>query len=355
MVSPVDDFHLSCPLPIARYPAVTLAHGGGGTLMHDLIENMFKVAFGLDADDPDFAHDSAVFKIPGDQRLAFTTDSFVVSPLFFPGGDIGALAVYGTVNDLAMSGARPLYLSVGFILEEGLPMEVLWRIVTSMREAARGAGVRIITGDTKVVEKGKADGIFINTSGIGVVSSGIRIGAKEIRDGDEILISGDLGRHGMAIMAQRENLEFESQIESDAAPLAGLVERLLARGIQVRCLRDLTRGGLASALNELAVCAGKSIEIEERAIPVREDVRGACALLGLDPLYVACEGRCVIFVPPSDVDEALRILRADPLGQGAARMGRVLSGPSGEVTMKSVIGVKRIVDMISGEQLPRIC
>src|SRR3989338_5523907 len=304
---------LSCPVPLQDYPHVLLAHGGGGTLMHRLIEEMFVAAF--DNTHLCARHDSAVMNIPVG-KIAMTTDSYVVQPLLFPGGDIGSLAVNGTVNDLAMAGARPLYLTAGFILEEGLPMETLRRVVDSMRRAAEEAGVQIITGDTKVVDKGKGDGLFINTAGIGLVESAYSIAPAQVRPGDAILLSGDLGRHGIAIMAVREGLEFETVIESDSAPVAPLVLALLAAGVDVRCLRDLTRGGLASALNEIAESAGVTMTIDERLIPVRDDVRGACELLGFDPLYVANEGRFVAFVAPEDAERALAVMAAHPLGTG---------------------------------------
>jgi hydrogenase expression/formation protein HypE len=287
--------------------------------------------------------------------LAFTTDSYVVHPLIFPGGDIGKLAVNGTVNDLAMCGARPLWLSVGFIVEEGLAMETLRLIVRSMQEAAERAGVQLVTGDTKVVDKGKGDGLFINTAGIGLIKAGVSIGPAQVRPGDAILLSGDLGRHGIAIMAVREGLSFESEIESDTAPLSGLVQELLEARVAVHCLRDLTRGGLASALVEIAETAGVSIAIEERAIPVREDVRGACEMLGLDPLYVANEGRCIAFVKEQDASSALASLRKHPLGKEASIIGRVTGSSERLVTMTSTIGSSRLIDMLSGEQLPRIC
>src|SRR3989338_805284 len=274
---------LSCPIPLQDYPHVLLAHGGGGTLMHRLIEEIFVAAF--DNAHLCARHDSAVLNIPAG-KIAMTTDSFVVRPLFFPGGDIGSLAVNGTVNDLAMSGARPLYLTAGFILEEGLSLETLWRIVNSMKEAAHRADVKIVTGDTKVVEKGKGDGIFINTAGIGIIEHNQTILPGMIRKGDAVLVSGDLGRHGMAVMALRQGLEFETTLTSDSAPLAGLIGRLLSECIEIHCLRDLTRGGLASALNEIAMTAQFGIEIEESRIPVCEEVRGACEILGFDPLYV---------------------------------------------------------------------
>jgi len=351
-MQPASDFSLNCPVPISQYPNVLMAHGGGGKLMHQLIGKMFLTAF----DNPllDTQHDSTVVEMPAG-KLAFTTDSYVVRPIFFSGGDIGSLAVHGTVNDLAMSGARPLYLSSAFIIEEGLPMETLWRVVCSMRDAARHCGVQIITGDTKVVDKGKGDGLFINTAGIGVVEHQQRIVPQNVQPGDVILINGDLGRHGMAIMALREGLEFESEIESDSASVADLVLQLLKAGIEIHCLRDLTRGGLASALNEIAEAAGVRIEIVEKSIPVREDVHAACEMLGLDPLHVACEGRFAAFIAAKDAERALPILRAHAVGAGAVVIGQVAEKASPLVIVKSAIGVGRILDMASGEQLPRIC
>ena len=346
------NFSLSCPIPIHDYPTVQLAHGGGGRLMNQLIERMFGATFRNPA--LDARHDGALLEMAGN-RLAFTTDSFVVKPRFFPGGDIGSLAVHGTVNDLAMCGARPLYLSAGFVLEEGLPMEELWRIVQSMQAAAAEAGVQIVTGDTKVVDRGKGDGIYINTSGIGVVEAGRTIDPSQVQPGDVVLVSGDIGRHGIAIMAVREGLEFETVIESDSACVARLVMELLDAGVAVHCLRDMTRGGMASSLVEIAGTSGRRVHIDETAIPVRQDVRGACEILGLDPLYVANEGRFVAFVAPADGERALAILRAHPLGQGAALVGRVGEQSDGLVTMRSAIGATRIVDLLSGEQLPRIC
>jgi hydrogenase expression/formation protein HypE len=342
---------LSCPIPISQYPRVLLAHGGGGQLMHQLIEKMFVAAFGnarLEA-----RHDGAVFEL-GPGPLAFTTDSYVVRPLFFPGGDIGALAVNGTVNDLAMCGARARYLSAGFILEEGLPMDTLWRVVRSMRQAAAAAGVELVTGDTKVVDRGSGDGVFINTAGIGVVRAARPVSPASVRTGDAVVVSGDLGRHGMAIMAVRENLSFESAIESDCAPLVDAVMGLVDDGIDIHCLRDLTRGGLASALVEIAETARLSIAVDEAAIPVREDVRGACEILGFDPLYVANEGRFVAFVAPADAGRAVDRLRLAGCAD-AGVVGTVRDAPAGVVTLRSRIGATRIVDRLSGEQLPRIC
>lgn len=345
------EFSPVCPLPIAEYPQILLAHGGGGKLMHDLIETMFVPAFSNSLLGE--RHDGAVFDV-GPSRMAFTTDSYVVNPLFFPGGDIGSLAVNGTVNDLAMCGARPLYLSAGFIIEEGFETEKLWEIVRSMKRAADSAGVYLVTGDTKVVDRGKGDGIFINTAGVGVIDHEMLIGPRQVRSHDAIILSGDIGRHGIAIMAAREGLEFESAIESDCAPLAELVMELINDGIDIHCMRDLTRGGLASALVEITESSGHPIGINEVAIPVREDVRGACEILGFDPLYLANEGRFVLFVPEAHAERAVEIMTSNLQGKGASVIGKVGEGHAG-VTMKSRIGASRIVDMFTGEQLPRIC
>ena len=347
-----QDFNITCPAPVSSATHIHLAHGGGGKLMHQLIEKVFLKAF----TNPllESRHDGAVMELGG-AKYAFTTDSYVVRPLFFPGGDIGTLAVNGTVNDLAMCGARPLYLSAGFILEEGLPVETLERVVASMGRAAREAGVEFATGDTKVVDKGKGDGIYVNTAGIGTIEHSLVIGPGQVRPGDVLILSGDIGRHGIAIMAVREGLSFETQIESDCAPLAELVLQMIESGIHFHCLRDLTRGGLATSLVEIAEACPCDIAIEEKCIAVREDVQGACEILGLDPLYVANEGRFVAFVPPSEAEAALQLLRSNPLGTAANIIGRVLEGSSGMVTLKSKIGTSRIVDMLSGEQLPRIC
>jgi hydrogenase expression/formation protein HypE len=353
-----DDFNLSCPIPLTEHATVQMAHGGGGRLMRGLIEGLFLPTFrrgtpaaGQPAAPP---HDSAVVELGG-ARVAFTTDTFVVSPLFFPGGDIGCLAVYGTVNDLAMSGARPLYLSAGFVLEEGLPMETLRRVVESMRRAAETAGVEIVTGDTKVVDRGKGDSIFINTAGIGLVPPGVEVSPARVVPGDAILVSGDLGRHGIAIMSVREGLQFEGALDSDCASLAGLVEALIELGGDVHCLRDLTRGGLAAAVNEIALDARVGIELDEAAIPVAEPVAGACELLGLDPLYVANEGRLVAFVPAEAADRALQILRSHPAACGPAVIGSVTRKHPGTVDLCSPLGGGRILDLLSGEQMPRIC
>jgi hydrogenase expression/formation protein HypE len=342
----------SCPFPINDYPNVLLAHGGGGKLMHQLIGKLFLPAFENDLLKQ--LHDSTVVKLDG-TRLAFTTDSYVVHPLFFPGGDIGSLAVNGTVNDLAMSGAKPLYLSIGFIIEEGLPMEMLGRVVDSIHRSASDAGVQIITGDTKVVDHGKGDGVFINTAGIGIIEHKLAIEPKSVRPGDAIIINGDIGRHGMAIMAVREELEFESVIESDCAPLNGLVAKLIDAGLNIHCMRDLTRGGLASALVEISEAAKTRIEIDEVRIPVRDDVKGVCEILGFDPMYVANEGRFICMLPETDAAKALEIMRADENGSGASIIGRIADDSKGIVVMRSVIGTSRIIDMLSGEQLPRIC
>jgi len=346
------DFSLSCPVPPSRYGQVLMAHGGGGTLMARLLGEVFFPAFANPLLEEE--HDGAVLTLPDGMRLAFSTDSYVVQPLFFPGGDIGSLAVNGTINDLSMCGARPLCLSAGFIIEEGLPVEILQRVVVSMGEAARIAGVAIATGDTKVVDRGKGDGVFINTAGIGLIEHSLHIAPRSVRPGDALLLSGDLGRHGIAIMAQRQGLEFETTIQSDCAPLCGPVQALLAGGIEVHCMRDLTRGGLASALVEIALKAGVQVEIAEAQLPVQEEVRGACEILGLDPLYVANEGRFAAFVPQTQAEAALEILRGHPHSAGACRIGQVREG-RGQVILQSRIGVPRVVDRLSGEQLPRIC
>lgn len=345
-------FTASCPIPFSEYPKVLMAHGGGGRLTQQLLDKIFLPSF----DNPLLGqrHDGATFETGG-QKFAFTTDSYVVHPLFFPGGDIGALAVNGTVNDLAMCGARPQWLSAGFILEEGLPMETLWRVAQSMKRAAELAGVSLVTGDTKVVDKGKGDGLFINTAGIGRIERPFAIAPSEVRPGDVLLVSGDLGRHGMAIMSVREGLQFESTIESDCAPLVAPVLALLEAGIRVHCLRDLTRGGLASALNEIAAAAKVQVDVSEKLIPVREEVQAACEILGLDPLYVANEGRFVAFLAAEDEPRALEILRNHQVSKGSCRIGTVTSGTAGLVTIQSRIGARRILDLLTGEQLPRIC
>lgn len=341
---------LACPRPL-RHDTVQMAHGGGGRLMKELIEGLFLPVLGAD---PAGLHDSAVIEAGG-ARLAFTTDGFVVHPRVFPGGDLGELAVYGTVNDLAMAGAKPLALSSAFILEEGLPFAELSPLVVSMKTAADRCGVRLATGDTKVVDRGKADGVFITTAGIGLIPAGVDIHPRRVRLGDAVLVSGDLGRHGIAVMSVREGIQFESPITSDCGPVHHLVAALLDAGLDLHCLRDPTRGGLASVLNEIASAAGVAIEAEEAAIPVDEAVTAACEILGLDPFYVACEGRMVVFLPEGQAGQALDLLRAIPEGAGAARIGRVVAGPAGRVSLRTALGTSRLLDLLSGEQLPRIC
>ncbi len=345
-----DPFSLACPRPL-RHGSVQMAHGGGGRLMKELIEGLFMPALGTD---PAGQHDSAVVEAGG-ARLAFTTDGFVVQPRVFPGGDLGELAVYGTVNDLAMAGATPLALSTAFILEEGLPLEELAKLAASMKTAADRCGVRLVTGDTKVVDRGKADGVFITTAGIGLISAGVDVHPRRVQPGDAVLVSGDLGRHGIAVMSVREGLAFESPVASDCGPVHHLVRALQDAGLDLHCLRDPTRGGLASVLNEIATSAGVAIEAVEAAVPVDEAVATACEILGLDPLYVACEGRLVVFLPGAQADRALAVLRSIPEGSGAANIGRVTQGPSGRVTVKTSLGTLRLLDLLSGEQLPRIC
>lgn len=345
-----DPFALSCPCPL-RHDTVQMAHGGGGRRMKELIEGVFLPSLGTD---PAGLHDSAVLET-GAGRLAFTTDGFVVHPRRFPGGDLGELAVYGTVNDLAMAGARPLALSAAFILEEGLPLEELAGLVASMKAAADRCGVRVVTGDTKVVDRGKGDGIFITTAGVGLVPPGVDIHPRRVQPGDAVLVTGDLGRHGIAVMSVREGLAFESPVTSDCGPVNHLAAALLDAGLDVHCLRDPTRGGLASVLNEIATAAGAAIEAREEAVPVDEAVAAACEILGLDPLYVACEGRMVAFLPGDQAARALGLLRAHPEGAGAAVVGRVLEGPPGRVTLRTTLGTARLLDLLSGEQLPRIC
>ncbi|MBK9307040.1 MAG: hydrogenase expression/formation protein HypE [Nitrospira sp.] len=345
-------FEPTCPLPHSTKNIIQLAHGGGGRLMQELIQDVFVRAF----HNPMLAplHDGATWPVEKG-TLAFTTDSYVVRPLFFPGGDIGSLAVNGTINDLAMCGAKPLYLSAGFILEEGLSMEVLQRVVNSMAEAARTAGVPIVTGDTKVVDRGKGDGIFINTSGVGLVPSGVRVLPTLIQPGDAILVSGDLGSHGVAVLSVREGLTFDGHVESDTTPLHHVVADLIDSGIDIHCLRDLTRGGLASVLNELAAAAKIGMTVDETAIPVNEPVRGACELLGLDPLYVANEGRFVAMVPAPQAEAALAVMRRHKAGNQSAHIGIVTDSDPLMVVLRTVVGTHRVLDLLSGEQLPRIC
>ncbi|HEU5451535.1 MAG TPA: hydrogenase expression/formation protein HypE [Terriglobales bacterium] len=342
----------SCPLPVTSHQQIVLGHGSGGKLSAQLIEQVFLPAFRnplLDKLD-----DQAVFSV-GEGRLAFTTDSFVVTPIFFPGGDIGRLAVNGTVNDLAMSGARPLYLSAAFILEEGLPLDDLRRVVASMSEAARDAGVQLITGDTKVVNRGKGDKVFITTTGIGVIERPVSISADRARPGDKIILSGFIGDHGMAILSQRENLQFEGVIESDCAALHRLVADMLEVTNEVHCLRDATRGGVATVLNEIAAHSRAGMLLRETEVPVRETVRGACEILGLDPLYVANEGKLVAVVAAEAAEAVVARMRQNPLGRDARILGEVTDAHPGMVLMKTEIGGTRVLDTLFGEQLPRIC
>lgn len=342
-----------CPIPICDYPKVQLAHGGGGRLSQILIEEMFAKTFS----NPELQtlHDGAVLGI-GSERLAFSTDSFVISPYFFPGGDIGSLAVHGTVNDIAMCGARPLAISVGLILEEGLPMEDLWRIIQSIQRAADEVGVHVVTGDTKVVDRGKGDGIYINTTGLGLIPDGIDISPTAAKAGDKVLVSGEIAVHGIAIMSIREGLEFETQLESDSAALYPLVAAILeAGGDAIRVLRDPTRGGVASALNEIAGQSQVGFRLDEQTIPLSEEVRGACEILGFDPLYVANEGKCLAIVSPDRAASVLAAMRSQPLGEKSAVIGEVVEDHPGRVYLRSRIGGMRVVDMLSGEQLPRIC
>lgn len=336
---------------------INLAHGSGGKAMRDLIEDVFVGTF----DNPMLAamEDQAVFPLAdlaryGD-RLAFTTDTFVVDPLFFPGGDIGTLAVAGTVNDLAMSGATPLFLSCGMVLEEGLSADVLRRVVASMKRTAELAGVSIVTGDTKVVERGAADKLFINTAGVGVVPEGVNISARNARVGDVVIINGHLGDHGTAILIARNQLGVECDVASDCQPLGGLVAAMIAACPDIHCLRDATRGGVATVLNEFAESSDIAIRIHESALPIREEVKGACEILGLDPLYLANEGKLVAVVPGNRADQVLSAMRAHPAGRDAAIIGEVTEAPAGVVVLHTLFGGQRIVDMLVGEQLPRIC
>jgi hydrogenase expression/formation protein HypE len=352
---------LSCPAPKSTYDRILLGHGSGGRLTAELIERLFVPTFNNET--LSALEDQATLQLPMGAngravhapRVAFTTDSFVVRPLFFPGGDIGKLAVYGTVNDLAVGGAVPLYLSAAFILEEGLPIADLAKIVASMRDACAEAGVQLVTGDTKVVDRGKGDQVFITTSGIGVVPDGRNLSIRAPRPGDKILLSGTLGDHGIAIMSVREGIEFETVLESDCAPLCGLTQAMLAACPGIRWMRDPTRGGLASALNELTAAAGVGVDLIESTIPVRSEVHAACEMLGLDVLYVANEGKLVAVAPPEEAERLLEVMKAHPLGASAAIIGEVVDQHRGLVIMRSLVGGERVVTMLSGEQLPRIC
>ena len=343
---------LTCPVPIPSQDSVLLGHGSGGKMSGEMLRNVFLPAF----KNPvlDRLDDQAIIEVNG-LKLAFTTDSFVVKPLFFPGGDIGTLAVNGTVNDLAMGGAEPLYLSVAFILEEGLPMDVLQRVVESIRQAAALAGVAVVTGDTKVVEKGSGDSLFVNTSGIGLVPKDTCLSADRARPGDLVLLSGAIGDHGITILSQREGLEFESEIRSDTAALHRLVADMLGASPEIRCLRDPTRGGLSSSLNEIAERSKVHIELEEAAIPIRDEVQGACEMLGLDPLYVANEGKLIAVVASAAAEAVLEAMRRNPAGREARIVGTVTEGLPGMVTLRTRLGTSRIVDLLAGDQLPRIC
>jgi len=343
---------LACPLPIVETETVLLGHGGGGKLSADLFRTVILPAFAnptLDRMD-----DQATLEIAG-ARLAFTTDSFVVKPIFFRGGDIGDLAVNGTVNDLAVGGATPLFLSASFILEEGFPIADLRRIVASMRDAAERADVQIVTGDTKVVEKGSCDGMFVNTAGIGLVETALRLSADQAKPGDVVLLSGPIGDHGIAILAEREGLSFETDILSDTAPLNSLVAAMLATGAGIRCMRDPTRGGVASACNEIAATSKVGIQLDEAGIPVRQEVRGACELLGLDPLYIANEGKLLAICAPEDAGRLLAAMRKHPLGADASIVGKVTEANPGLMTLRTALGTVRIVDLLANDPLPRIC
>jgi hydrogenase expression/formation protein HypE len=346
---------VSCPVPESRYSRIVLGHGSGGRLSQDLLEQVFLPHFSSKTLAK--LEDQAVLQLPLESgaRLAFTTDSFVVSPLFFPGGDIGRLAVCGTVNDLCVGGAIPHALSAAFVLEEGLLIEDLKRIAASMAATCREAGVEIVTGDTKVVERGKADGVFITTSGVGVVPPGRELSISNVRPGDALIVSGPIGDHGVAILSVREGIDFETTLESDCAPLSSLIRAIFEVGIELRCLRDPTRGGLSGVLQDMAVRSGVGVSIDEALVPVRPEVRAASDLLGLDPLYIACEGRLVAAVAPRDSERLLTTLRAHPLGQGAALVGHAVAEHPKTVRMRSRIGGERVVPMLSGEQLPRIC
>lgn len=350
----IPDFsNWSCPLPLAGYPSIVMGHGGGGKLGSELVEHLFLPAFRNAA--LENLGDAAVLDLPSG-RLAMSTDSFVVQPLFFPGGSIGELAVNGTVNDLAVSGANPKFLSASFILEEGFPLAQLAAIVEAMGAAARAAGVQIVTGDTKVVERGHGDGCYINTAGVGVLRDGVSVGPDRAKAGDAILVSGTIGDHGMAIMSVREGLEFESQIRSDCAPLNGMIGAVLdAAGTAVHAMRDPTRGGLASTMNEIALASGVGIEIDERRMPVRTEVQSACELLGLDPVFVANEGKAVFFVAPEAAENVLAVLRGHDRGRDAAIIGRVVAEHKGMLVARTEMGANRVIAMQIGEQLPRIC
>jgi hydrogenase expression/formation protein HypE len=343
---------LICPIPKSDYDKVLMAHGGGGTLSHQLIHKMFFEHF--DNDLLRSEHDGAVYQVDN-HRFAFTTDSYVVRPIFFPGGNIGELAVYGTANDLAVCGAVPQYISVGFIIEEGFAMEELWQLVQSIKRAADRCDVKIVTGDTKVVDRGKGDKIYINTSGVGIVMSGVSISDSRIQRGDKILINGGIAEHGIAILSAREEFDFKTTVKSDTAPLNHLIKKLLEKFPDIHMMRDLTRGGVSSALNEIAKKAKLGIQLNENAIPIKEEIKGICEILGLDPLYIANEGKLILFVSSDKAEDILALMRTDVLGKNASIIGEVVEDHPGRVIMKTNIGSNRVVDMMSGEQLPRIC
>lgn len=342
----------ACPVPINRYDHIVLGHGSGGRMSADLLQQIFLPELGNEVLRK--LEDQATVPFGG-SKLAFTTDAFVVRPDFFPGGDIGKLAVCGTVNDLAVGGAKPLFISAAFILEEGLPTADLAKVVASFRAACTASGVTMIAGDTKVVDRGSADKIFITTSGIGVVPEQVSLSISSAKPGDKVILSGTLGDHGMAVMSVREGLEFETALLSDCAPLQDLTRLMLETGAQIRCMRDPTRGGLATALNELAAASGVGIRIEESRIPVKPEVTAACEILGFDPIYVANEGKLIAVVAAGDADRLLAAMQGHPLGTNAAIVGEIITERSGIVTMKSVAGGERVVTMLAGEQLPRIC
>jgi hydrogenase expression/formation protein HypE len=348
----MSELKLNCPLPL-QYEQIVMAHGGGGRLMQQLLDSIIQPVFSNPVLNQ--KHDSAMLNING-ARLAFTTDSYVVKPLFFSGGDIGKLSVCGTLNDLAMSGALPLYISCSLIIEEGFPIKDLQRIVLSMQQTAEQAGVLIVTGDTKVVDHGSGDGVYINTAGIGIIGENINVSPAGIQAGDSIIINSDLARHGIAVMLEREGLNFDSTIQSDCADLSGLVQLLIQAGIEIHCMRDLTRGGLASCLIELASTSQHHIEINETALPIHQDVNSACEILGFDPVYIANEGCFALFVPEAQTEKALAALHQHLLGQQACLIGKVKAiHPKGLVTLQTVMGISRVLDLLSGEQLPRIC
>jgi hydrogenase expression/formation protein HypE len=342
----------ACPVPKSQYDRILLGHGSGGRLTAELIQRVFVPGFGNEV--LARLEDQATVDL-GSTRLAFTTDSYVIRPIFFPGGDIGSLAVHGTINDLAVGGAIPRFLSAAFILEEGFPITDLKRIVASMRMACDAAGVQLVTGDTKVVDRGKGDGVFVNTTGIGTVAAGRTLSIANARPGDRVLVSGTIGDHGIAIMSVREGIEFETVLESDTASLHSLTEAMLTACPTIRCMRDPTRGGVSSALNEMAAASKVGVRLAEKALPIRREVHAACEMLGLDPLYVANEGKLIAVVPPGEAAHVLEVMRGHPLGKNAADIGEVMSAHPGMVLLSSVVGGERVVQLLAGEQLPRIC